>query len=142
MHFIIHNCLQKPTTYVIFSKTKMPGNETVNHVILYQNNRSSHRRCSVRKGVLRNFAKFTGKHLRQSLFFDKVAGLRSRYQISRAKLFPMKVFKLFCWFKHCVKSVHIRSFFGPYFSAFGLNTERYWVNSEYGHFSCSDTCES
>ena len=26
--------------------------------------------------VLRNFAKFTGKHLRQSLFFNKVAGLR------------------------------------------------------------------
>ena len=25
--------------------------------------RSSHRRCSVRKGVLRNFTKFTGKHL-------------------------------------------------------------------------------
>ena len=35
--------------------------------------RSSHRRCSVRKGVLRNFAKFTGKHLCQSLFFYKVA---------------------------------------------------------------------
>ena len=28
------------------------------------------------KGVLRNFAKFTGKHLCQSLFFNKVAGLR------------------------------------------------------------------
>ena len=27
-----------------------------------------------RKGVLRNFAKFTGKHLCQSLFFNKVAG--------------------------------------------------------------------
>ena len=39
--------------------------------------RSSHRRYSVRKGVLRNFAKFTGKHLCQSLFFNKVAGLRS-----------------------------------------------------------------
>ena len=38
-------------------------------------NRSSHQRCSLRKGVLRNFAKFTGKHLRQSLFFNKVAGL-------------------------------------------------------------------
>ena len=25
-----------------------------------------------KKGVLRNFAKFTGKHLRQSLFFNKV----------------------------------------------------------------------
>ena len=31
--------------------------------------------CSVRKGVLRKFAKFTRKHLRQSLFFNKVAGL-------------------------------------------------------------------
>ena len=28
------------------------------------------------KGVLRHFAKFTGKHLCQSLFFNKVAGLR------------------------------------------------------------------
>ena len=36
--------------------------------------RSSHRRCSVKKGVLRNFAKFTGKHLCQRLFFNKVAG--------------------------------------------------------------------
>ena len=35
----------------------------------------SHRKCSVRKGVPRNFAKFTGKHLRQSLFFNKVGGL-------------------------------------------------------------------
>ena len=26
------------------------------------------RRCSVKKGVLRNFTKFTGKHLRESLF--------------------------------------------------------------------------
>ena len=37
--------------------------------------RSSHRRCSVRKCVLTNFTKFTGKHLYQSLFFKKVAGL-------------------------------------------------------------------
>ena len=29
-----------------------------------------------KKGVLRNFTKFTGKHLCQSLFFNKVAGLR------------------------------------------------------------------
>ena len=32
-------------------------------------------RCSIKKSVLRNFAKFTGKHLRQSLFFNKVAAL-------------------------------------------------------------------
>ena len=40
--------------------------------------RSSHQRCSVKKVVLRNFAKFKGKHLCQSLFFNKVAGLRPR----------------------------------------------------------------
>ena len=38
--------------------------------------RSSRRRVFCRKSVLRNFAKFTGKHLFQSLFFNKVAGLR------------------------------------------------------------------
>ena len=35
--------------------------------------RSSHQRCSLRKGVLRNFAKFTGKHsfLRACNFIKK-----------------------------------------------------------------------
>ena len=54
--------------------------------------------------------------------------------------------------KHCVKSVRIRSYSGPHFPAFGLNTERYGIsphsvrmrenadqnNSEYGHFLCSE----
>ena len=34
--------------------------------------------------------------------------------------------------QHCVKSVRIRSYSGPYFSVFGLNTDQY--NSEYEHF--------
>ena len=38
--------------------------------------RSSHQMCFLRKDILRNFAKFTGKHLCQSLFFNKVSGLR------------------------------------------------------------------
>ena len=38
--------------------------------------RSSHPWCSTRKGVLRNFAKFTGKDLCQSLFFNKATDLR------------------------------------------------------------------
>ena len=39
--------------------------------------KGSHRRCSIEKGVLKNFAKFTGKQLYQSLFFNnKDAGLR------------------------------------------------------------------
>ena len=33
-------------------------------------------RCSVKKRVLRNFAKFTGKHLCQIIYFNKVAGLQ------------------------------------------------------------------
>ena len=32
--------------------------------------------CSLKKGVLRNFTKYTGKHQCQSLFFNKFAGLR------------------------------------------------------------------
>ena len=35
---------------------------------------SSHREVFCKKGVLRNFAKFTRKHRCQSLFFNKVAG--------------------------------------------------------------------
>ena len=39
-------------------------------------NRSSRLEVFCRKGDLRNFEKFKGKHLYQSLFFNKVAGLR------------------------------------------------------------------
>ena len=35
----------------------------------------------------------------------------------------------------CVKSVRIRNFSGPYFPAFGINTDQ--KNFEYRHFSCS-----
>ena len=34
-------------------------------------NRNSHRKCSTQKIVLKNFAKFTGRHLCQSLYFNK-----------------------------------------------------------------------
>ena len=48
--------------------------------------RSSHRRCSVRKGVLRNFTKSTGKQLCQSLFFNKVADLSSATLLKKETL--------------------------------------------------------
>ena len=38
------------------------------------NHRSSHPEVLCKKRVLKNSTKFTGKHLCQSLFFDKVAG--------------------------------------------------------------------
>ena len=38
--------------------------------------RSSHQRCSIRKGGLKKFAKFTGKHLCQSLFLIKLQAIK------------------------------------------------------------------
>ena len=39
----------------------------------------------------------------------------------------------------CVKHVRIRSYSGPHFPAFGLNTDQ--NNSEYGHFLRSECCK-
>ena len=44
--------------------------------------RSSRPEVFCKKGVLRNFAKYSGKHLRQSLF-DKVTGLRPATLLKR-----------------------------------------------------------
>ena len=44
--------------------------------LLHTNDRNSYQWYSVKKGVLRNFTKFTEKDLFLSLFFNKVAGLR------------------------------------------------------------------
>ena len=41
--------------------------------------RSSRPEVFCKKGVPRNFAKFRGKHLCQSLFFNKVAGVLELY---------------------------------------------------------------
>ena len=45
-------------------------------IFIVQKSHSSRPEVFCQKDVLRNFAKFTGKHLRKSLFFDKVAGFR------------------------------------------------------------------
>ena len=42
-------------------------------LVFFNRYRSSRPEVFCKKGVLRNFAKFTGKHLRQSLFFNQVA---------------------------------------------------------------------
>ena len=57
--------------------------------------RSSRQRCSVKKGVLRNFLKFTEKHLCQSLFFNKVAGSACNFikKETLAQLFPVNFTK-------------------------------------------------
>ena len=49
------------------------GNDLSSEIICFME-RSSRPDVFCQKGVLRHFAKFTGKHLCQGLFFDKVAG--------------------------------------------------------------------
>ena len=140
--------------------------------------RSSHQRCSIRKSVLKNFTKFTGKQLCWNLFSNKVAG--SACNVIKKETLPLVFSSEFCEiFKntfftehlqttasklteyfhitqkvHCLKSVQIRDFSGPYFAVFGLNAEIYGLNlgiqSEYrkvrtiknsvfGHFSHTGT---
>ena len=56
-------------------QTRLPSKKIFFSAKWNQRYRSSRPEVFCKKGVLRNFAKFSGKHLRQSLFFDKVAGL-------------------------------------------------------------------
>ena len=53
--------------------------------------RSSRPEVFCKQGILRNFTKFTGKHLCQTLFFNKVSGLR-----------PAQVFS--CEFREIIKN--------------------------------------
>ena len=51
-----------------------------------------------KKSVLRNFTKFTGKHLCQSLFFNKVAGLRHRcFPVNFVKFLRTRFFIVHLW---------------------------------------------
>ena len=108
-----------------------------------------------KKGILENFAKFTGKHLCQSLFFNKVAMLRPAnvlkmrlwhscfpvnfakflrtpvLQNTSARLFlPIEKNRIYyiAW-----KESKYGVFSGPYFPVFGVNTDntvRMWKNTD------------
>ena len=61
-------------TYFFYKPRSNATKDNKNSIFSYY--RSSRRCVFCIKGVLRNFTKFTGKHLCQSLYFNKVAGLR------------------------------------------------------------------
>ena len=70
----------------------------ITQMILFQmrNSRSSRPKVFCKKGVLRNFTKFTGKHLCQSLFFNNVAGLRPATLLKKGlwrRCFPVNFVK-------------------------------------------------
>ena len=64
--------------------------------------RSSHQRCSVNKAVYKNFAKFAGKHLCWSLFFNKVAGLRLKKRDSLCEIWKTSANSCFWLFLFCL----------------------------------------
>ena len=71
-------------------KSKIFGN--FNLICLFVLNRNSRPEVFFKKGFLKNFAKFTGKHLRQTLFFliklqAKVAGFSYKDKDSGAGVF-------------------------------------------------------
>ena len=58
--------------------------------------RSSRSEVFFKKGVFKNFAKFTGKHLCQSLFVNKISGLRPATLLKKKlwhKGFPVNFMK-------------------------------------------------
>ena len=58
---------------------------------------SSHRRFSVEKGVLKNLANFTGKHLFWSLFLDSKKRLQNRcFSVKFAKFLRTTILKKIC----------------------------------------------
>ena len=66
------------------------------YYFIYCKDRSSQQRCSVKTGALGNFAKFTEKYLCQSLFLNKVAGLRPAILLKkrlRHRCFPVNFSK-------------------------------------------------
>ena len=60
---ILENALKKIIRRVTFVKLSL---------ILLLELDSNHQRCYIKKGVFKNFVKFTGKHLCQSIFFIKL----------------------------------------------------------------------
>ena len=62
------------THYWQYLKMKNPSRVKIDSSL-----RSSQQGCSIKRGALRNFTKFTGKHQCQSLFFNKVPHLRQLY---------------------------------------------------------------
>ena len=65
---------------------------------IFKSHKSSHRRCFVKKGALRNFAKLTGKHLIQSLFLNEVTDRPEAGNFIKREALALVFFCEFCNF--------------------------------------------
>ena len=80
--------------------------------IAWINHRQNHQRCSIEKGVLKNFAKFTGKHPCQGLFFNQVtvAELRSAKMIIKDHKRWSDIFFIKEYPKHPILYLYLQKF--------------------------------
>ena len=83
IHLVLHDSKVDSVVFVVCKDTDV----LILMIWVYSELRGSRLEVFCRKGVLRNFAKFTGKHLRQRLFFNKVAGLCEFCKISKNTFF-------------------------------------------------------
>ena len=65
--------------------------------------------CSIKKLVLRNFAKFTEKYLCQSLFFNKVTGLRLATLFKKRLWHRCSSLNVLNFFKNTFFTEHLRT---------------------------------
>ena len=91
--------------------------------------RSSHRRCSVRKGVLRNFTKFTGKRLCWFSFLIKLQALNFIKKENLTQVFSCE----FC-------KISKNTFFKEYPRETASRHETYWSNSSIEHELLARLC--
>ena len=89
----------------------------MNHLV--QTSRSSHQRYSIRKGALRNYTNFTGKHLCQSIFLYKVAGQRPAF-LSKKRIWQMFSYEFYeisentCFTEHLWTTASEHLYFSVY----------------------------
>ena len=104
---------------LLFIKTPLETAQLLSKLFpfgLFLSIRSSQRRRSVKKGAVRNFAKFTGKQLCQSLFFNKVAGLEFA-KFLKACFYRTPPDGCFCCiFSFFIKARILLQFLSPVFS--------------------------
>ena len=77
----------------------------------------SHRRCSIKKGVLKNFAEFTGKRLCWSLFKNKVFIINKVCNFIIEETLALVFFCVFCsTFKNPFFIEHLRETVSEYYA--------------------------
>ena len=92
--------------------------------------RSNHQRCSIKKGVLRNFVKFSGKHLCQSLFMPQACNFIKKESL--AQVFSCEFFEIF---KSTFFTEHLRATASGYlrisFRCFPVNFLKFLITPSF-----------